>query len=73
MASNEDEEAKILEKYLPVLMSREEIEKVVVVKIAELGVTDKSGMGKLVGAVMAELKGKADGKEVKEVVEKALA
>lgn len=72
LAINEDEEAKVLETYLPVLMSKEEIEKVVTAKITELGVTDKSGLGKLIGAVMSELKGKADGKDVKEVVEKVL-
>jgi uncharacterized protein len=72
LATNEEAEAVVLEKYLPVQMSKEDIEKVVIAKIAELGVTDKSGLGKLIGAVMTELKGKADGKDVKEVVEKVL-
>ena len=38
-------------------------------KKAELGVTDKSKLGVLVGAVMKELAGKADGADVKVVVE----
>jgi uncharacterized protein YqeY len=54
-------------------MSREQVEEVVRAKIAELGVTDKSGAGKLTGAVMQELKGKADGGMVKEVVDSLLS
>jgi uncharacterized protein YqeY len=38
-------------------------------KALELGVTDKAGMGKLMGAVMTELSGKADGALVKEAVD----
>ena len=69
LADKEDVEAQVLEAYLPQMMSREEVEKVVKAKIEALGVTDKAGMGKLIGAVMGELKGKADGAVVKEVVE----
>ena len=69
LAEKELAEARVLETYLPQMMSREDIEKVVVAKKEALGVTDKSGMGKLMGAVMGELKGKADGGDVKEVVE----
>jgi uncharacterized protein YqeY len=73
LALNEDEEALVLEKYLPQMLSKDEIQKVVKAKMSEIGVVDKSGLGKLVGAVMAELKGKADGKDVKEVIEGELA
>lgn len=72
LAENEETEAKVLEAYLPAMISKDEIEKVVHAKMAEMAVTDKSGMGKLMGAVMAELKGKADGKDVKEVIENTL-
>jgi uncharacterized protein len=54
-------------------MSREEIETVVKAKIAELGVTDKAGAGKLIGALMKDLRGKADGMEVKAVVDSLLS
>ena len=73
LAKNEDEERIILEKYLPKMMDKSDIEKVVVSKIDEMGVTDKSGMGKLIGAVMSELKGKADGSVVKEIIENKLS
>lgn len=69
LASKEESELKILEKYLPETMSKENIKKVVLIKKEEMGITDKSKMGILIGAVMKELKGKADGGDVKEVVE----
>jgi hypothetical protein len=71
LAEDEKAELVILEEFLPELMSDEEIEKVVLAKKAELGVTDKSQMGQLMGQIMAELKGKADGQKVKEAVEKS--
>ncbi len=69
LAESEEAELKVLEEYLPAQMSKEEIEKVARAKKEELAVTDKSKMGILMGAVMSELKGKADGKDVKEVIE----
>jgi hypothetical protein len=72
LAENEEIEAKILDVYLPEMMSKDAIEKIVKTKIKEMGVEDKSGMGKLMGAVMAECKGLADGKDVKEVIERLL-
>jgi uncharacterized protein YqeY len=73
LAEKEDAEGVILSAYLPQLMSQDEILPFVQAKISALGVTDKSGMGKLIGAVMTELKGKADGGDVKAVVEKLLS
>lgn len=69
LADKEREEFAYLEKYLPKMMSKEEISKIAQDKKTELNVTDKSKMGMLMGAVMKELKGKADGADVKEVVE----
>ncbi|KKU70741.1 MAG: hypothetical protein UX94_C0001G0030 [Parcubacteria group bacterium GW2011_GWA2_47_21] len=69
----EEAERKILETYLPAQMPREEIKKVAEAKKAALGIADKSKAGILVGAVMKELKGKADGADVKIIVEELLA
>lgn len=69
LAVPEKEELEVLENYLPQMMSQEEIRPVVEAKKAELGIDDKSKMGMLVGAVMKELSGKADGGDVKSVVE----
>ena len=54
---------------MPAQMTREQIEKVAKQLKEKLGVADKSKIGVLVGAVMKELKGQADGAEVKAVVE----
>ena len=69
LVKNEEDEMKILEALLPQLMSREEIEKVVKAKIAEAGTIDKTKLGQFMGGIMKELKGKADGMLVKEILE----
>lgn len=73
LAAKEAAELKILEEFLPQMMSREEILVIAKAKKAELGITDKSGMGKFIGMVMKECQGKADGNDVKVVVEELLA
>ena len=65
----EESEMKILEALLPQLMSREEIEKIVKAKIETAGSVDKSKLGQFMGGIMKELKGKADGMLVKEILE----
>ena len=69
LAEPEKEELAILESYLPVLMSKEQIKPIAESVKAELGITDKAKMGMLVGAVMKKLQGQADGADVKVVVE----
>lgn len=69
LSAVEKEELVILEAYLPAMMSQEQIRPIAEAKKAELGITDKSKLGMLVGAVMKELAGKADGGDVKAVVE----
>lgn len=69
LADSEKAELAIVEKYLPAMMGEDEIKKVVEAKKAELGVTDKTKAGVLTGAIMKDLKGKADGAVVKAVVE----
>jgi uncharacterized protein YqeY len=69
LVENENAELKILETFLPKMMSKEDIKKIAEAKKAELNVTDKAGMGKFMGALMKEFAGKADGNDVKEVVE----
>ena len=69
LAEKEKEELAILDAYLPKLLSEEEIKIVVDRKKTDLGVIDKTEIGKLIGSVMQELKGKADGNLVKNIVE----
>ena len=68
LAEGEKAELVIIEAMLPAQMSREEIETAVKAKATELGVADKTGANKLMGVLMKDLKGKADGTVVKDVV-----
>lgn len=70
LADNELFEATVIEAYLPQLMSKEEIEKVVDEALAsQEGEINK---GKFMGMLMGQLKGKADGTLVKEVVDEKI-
>lgn len=73
LASSERAELVVLEEFLPAMLSRAEIKKRAVAKQKELNVTDKAQAGALTGALMRELKGKADGADVKAVVDELLA
>lgn len=69
LAEDEEKELTILSEYLPEMMSEEEILPIASAKKEELGISDKSDIGRLIGAVMADLKGKADGADVKKVID----
>ncbi len=73
LAAPEKEELAVLESYLPQMMSEAEIEPIAKAKMEALGVTDKSKMGILIGAIMKETAGRADGGAVKTVVERLLS
>ena len=73
LAQAEKEELVVLETLLPQSMSKDEIRKIAEAKKAEMNLTDKSKMGMLMGAVIKETKGSADGADVKEVVEELFA
>ena len=72
LAESENVELAIIKTYLPTLMSAEQVRPIVEAKMRELGVTSKTDAGKLMKAVMADLKGKADGMAVKTIVEELL-
>ena len=62
-------EIEILNRYLPEQLSEDKILEIVKATAAELGIEGgKQNMGKLMGPVMAKLKGLADGNTVKKVV-----
>lgn len=69
LAVSEKEELAIIMSMLPAQMSREEIVAAAGAKAAELGVADKTDANKLMGALMKNLKGRADGNDVKAVVD----
>ncbi len=73
LAEPEKAELAILQTMLPAQMSRDEIVAATTAKAAEMNVTDKTGANQLMGALMKDLKGKADGTLVKEVVDQMFA
>lgn len=73
LAKQEETELGIIMSYLPKQLSNEEISDVVKKIALELGVDSKEGFAKLMPAVMKELKGKADGKVVRSIVENFLS
>lgn len=69
LAEAEKAELKVLEEFLPTLMSVEEIRKIAEAKKTEMNITDATQKGQFMGALMKDLKGKADGGDVKKVVD----
>lgn len=69
LAEGEQAELSILETMLPAQMSRDEIVAAATAKAAEMGVTDKTKANMLMGSLMKDLKGRADGTIVKEVID----
>lgn len=69
LAEVEKAELTILDKYLPAMMPKDEIMIFAQIKKNELGITDKAKAGQLTGVIMKALAGKADGGDVKAVVD----
>ena len=61
-----------LTRFLPKQLSAAEVEQVIQEVIISVGATGKADMGKVMGAVMPKLKGKADGKLINQTVAKLL-
>lgn len=72
LAQAERAELKIIEEYLPPKLSREEIRARAQDVIDELGAGDMQAMGQVMGRLMPQLKGQADGREVSDVVRELL-
>ena len=69
LVAEEQAQLAIIETFLPAMMSKADVEKVARAKQTELGITDPTKKGMLMAGVMKDLKGKADGMLVKEVVD----
>ena len=73
LAKNEKDELDMLMEYMPEQMSEDAIRAEVKKTITEMGVSGLKDMGKVIGAVMAKIKGKADGTLVSKMVKEELA
>ena len=72
LVAQEEAELVILEEYLPPQISDEEVSKVVDEVIASVGATSAKEMGKVMGKAMQQLKGKADGNKIQDMVKAKL-
>lgn len=73
LADIEIAELKILESYLPQMMSTDQVKALVLEAIKETGATDAKDMGKVMKVVMGKTSGQADNKLVSELVKQNLA
>ena len=72
LAERELNELRIIEKYLPKQLTDEEIQESIEKKIDELGEITQKDFGKIMGMLMKDLKGKADGAIVKRLLNEKL-
>ena len=73
MAANEEAEASILAEFLPEPLSGEELEAIVRAAISETGASSPADLGRVMGRVVPQTKGRADGKAVSDLVRHLLA
>ena len=73
LAAKEKKELSILQSYLPQVMTRDELSKVVRETIAELGATSKAQMGAVMKALQAKVAGRTDGKTLSQEVTRQLS
>src|SRR5690625_945526 len=67
-----EKEIEILQVYMPKQLTDEELEEIVKETIAEVNATSKKEFGKVMGAIMPKVKGKADGASVQKLVQQHL-
>ncbi|HHX2510064.1 TPA: GatB/YqeY domain-containing protein [Neisseria subflava] len=72
LADKENAEIEILNRYLPQMMSAEEIKTAVEAAVSETGASGMADMGKVMGVLKTRLAGKADMGEVNKVLKAAL-
>jgi uncharacterized protein YqeY len=72
LVANEEAEVAVLLNYLPQQMSRGEIETIARAIVERIGASGPADKGKVMPAVMAELRGKAEGREINAVVTELL-
>jgi len=73
LADTEKFELTVIEKFLPKQLSADEVREIVRGVIAEVGATSAKDLNKVMPAVMAKVKGVADGKLVSQIVKELLS
>ncbi|HVA96611.1 MAG TPA: GatB/YqeY domain-containing protein [Candidatus Acidoferrales bacterium] len=72
LVEKETKELQLIESYLPEQMGEDEVKKLVDEAVAQTGATSAADMGKVMGALMPKVKGKADGSLVSRLVREKL-
>jgi uncharacterized protein YqeY len=72
MVKVEEEESAIISEYLPAALSEAELEELVRAAIAETGASTPADMGRVMGRLTPQTKGRADGKAVADAVRRQL-
>lgn len=72
LADNEQREAELIEGYMPMQLSDDELHAIVGDVVAETGAASPKEMGKVMSMVMPRVQGRADGKRVSAVVREKL-
>lgn len=65
-------EIEILQEYLPLQLTEEELEEIIKKTISEIGAKDLKDLGMVMKAVLPQVKGRADGKTVNSIAKKLL-
>ena len=68
LVQREKAQLEVINEYLPELLGEDEVRKIIEQKVKEIGAVSVKDMGKIMGVVMKELDGKADGNTVKAIV-----
>ena len=72
LVEKEESELSVILSYLPQQMTSEEITALVQQVVAEVGASGPADMGKVMGAIMPQVRGKAEGREVNAIVQQTL-
>ncbi len=72
LAEKEKKEAQILQAYLPPAMPEEELKAIIQAAIEELGASGPAAVGQIMKVVLPKVKGRADGKQVNQLVAQLL-
>jgi uncharacterized protein YqeY len=73
LVASEEQEIAVTQRYLPEMMGEDELRAIVKEVVAQTGAAGPKEQGKVIGAVMARVKGKAEGSAVSKLVREALA
>jgi len=70
--AKEEQEIAVTARYLPQAAGEDELRRLVAAAVASTGATGPRDLGKVIGVVMAQVKGRAEGGEVSKLVKEAL-